>query len=102
MQSFVEMIVEFRRWNSRKLWNRETFWCNITTPNSEYYVASVYHPPDLIYEATDLLDFLSDSCDQLLLNDPNANIVITGDIIKLSIQGLMSQHCRFASAGQKS
>lgn len=36
----------------------ETLWCKITTPNSEFFAASVYHPPDPIYEPADLLNFL--------------------------------------------
>ena len=32
-------------------------WCKIITPNSEYYEASIYHPPDPIYDAAELLDF---------------------------------------------
>ena len=70
----------------------ECVWCKITTPNSEYHVSCVYHPPDPIYEATDLLNFMSDFCDQTLLNDPNAKIIIAGDINQLNIQDLMSQH----------
>ena len=53
----------------------EIVWCKISTQNWEYYVASVYHPPGLIYEACELLDFLSDSCDQILHDDPNAKII---------------------------
>ena len=42
----------------------ETLWCKITTPNSEFFAASVYHPPDLSYEPADLLNFLSETCQQ--------------------------------------
>ena len=70
----------------------ETLWCKITTPNSEFFAASVYHPPDPIYEPADLLNFLSETCDQILHDDPNAKIVIAGDINQLKIKGLMQQH----------
>ena len=80
--------------NSKKeSFELETVWCKITTPNSEYHVASVYHPPVTIYETNDLLDFLSDSCDQILLDDPNANIIMACNINKLNIQKLVHQHC---------
>ena len=70
----------------------ETLWCKITTPNSEFFAASVYHPPDLIYEPADLLNFLSETCDQILHDDLNAKIVIAGDINQLQIKDLMQQH----------
>ena len=59
----------------------ETVWCKIQTTNSKYYMASIYHPPDPeVYKATDLIDFLSDSCDQILHDEPDAKIVIAGDV----------------------
>ena len=70
----------------------ETLWCKITTPNSEFFAASVYHPPDPIYEPAALLNFLSETCDQILHDDPNAKIVIAGDINQLQIKDVMQQH----------
>ena len=35
----------------------ESVWCQITTPNSEYYVASICHPPDPVYDPVDLLEY---------------------------------------------
>ena len=70
----------------------ETLWCKITTPNSEFFAASVYHPPDPIYEPAALLNFLSETCDKILHDDPNAKIVIAGDINQLQIKDLMQQH----------
>lgn len=70
----------------------ENIWCRITTPNSEYVVSCVYHPPEPCYDVDHLLAFLSDTCDQILINDPNAKIIIAGDINQLNIQDLMSQH----------
>ncbi|EDO37962.1 predicted protein [Nematostella vectensis] len=63
----------------------ETVWCIITTPNSEFYAASIYHPPNPVYDAAELLDFMSDTCDQILLENPNAKIIIAGDINQLNI-----------------
>ena len=34
----------------------EFIWCKMTTLNSEFYIASVYHPPDPIYNANELLN----------------------------------------------
>ena len=70
----------------------ETLWCKITTPNSEFFAASVYHPPDPIYEPADLLNFLSETCDQILHDDPNAKIVIAGDINQLQTKDPRQQH----------
>ncbi|PFX32709.1 hypothetical protein AWC38_SpisGene2368 [Stylophora pistillata] len=70
----------------------EIVWCKILPPNSEYYVASVYHPPDPIYDTWELLDFISNSCDEVLHNDPNAKIIIAGDINQLNIGEFIEQH----------
>ena len=78
--------------NVKEHFDSETVWCKITTHNSEYYVACVYHPPDPIYDANDLLEFISDACDQILLDDPNTKIAIAGDINKLRVKDLMQQH----------
>lgn len=40
--------------NANEKFESETLWCKITTPNSEYYAASIYYPPDPIYEPADL------------------------------------------------
>ena len=55
-------------------------------------MASIYHPPDPIYDAAELLDFLSDTCDQILLEDPNAKIIIAGHINQLNIGECMREH----------
>lgn len=71
--------------------NFESVWCKITTSNSEFHVAVVYHPPDPVYDTIDLLNFMSDTCDEILCSEPNAKIIIAGDINKLNIRDLMSQ-----------
>ena len=70
----------------------ESVWCKITTPNSDYYVASIYHPPDPVYNASELLNALSHSCDQILLNDLDTKIIIAGDINQLKVREFMLQH----------
>jgi hypothetical protein len=51
-------------------------WMKIITKNSVFSVAAIYHPPgDYSYDAKDLIDYLIDSCEQILLRDPNMNII---------------------------
>ena len=60
--------------------------------NNKYYTAVIYHPPDPIYAESELLDQLSDSCEQILLSDPSAKIIIAGDINQLNINDLSKHH----------
>ncbi len=53
----------------------ECLWCEIHIKNNnKYYVAAIYNPPDPTYPEPDLLDHLSESCEQILLSDPGARI----------------------------
>ena len=72
--------------------NLECVWCEIVTLNTKYYVASVYHPPDPIYPETELLNHLSETIEQILYPEPNARIIIAGDINQLKTKDLISQH----------
>ena len=64
----------------------------IITKNSVFSVAAIYHPPsDYSYDAKDLIDYFIDSCEQILLRDPNMNIIIAGDINRINIHDLLSQ-----------
>ena len=70
-------------WQIKCLFASDSFecvWSVITTSNSKYYVAAVYHPPDPVYAGGEILDYLSDCCEQVLSSDPDARIVIAGDI----------------------
>ena len=70
----------------------ECIWVKIITKNSVFNVATIYHPPgDCGYKDKDLTDYLIDSCEQILLRDPNMKIIIAGDINKLNIHELLSQ-----------
>ena len=60
--------------------------------NNKYYVAAIYNPPDPTYPEPDLLDHLSESCEQILLSDPGARIIIAGDINHLKITDFTRQH----------
>mgnify|MGYP002803377516 CR=1 FL=1 len=66
-------------------------WSRVVTPNSEFYVAVVYHPPNSDYLASDLVDHLIDSCEYILSSDPNAKIIIAGDVNTLDISDLTRQ-----------
>ena len=46
--------------------NLECIWCEIKTANSKYYAASLYHPPEPVYEEGELLNHLSESIEQIL------------------------------------
>ena len=70
----------------------ECLWAKISTPNSEYYVAAVYHPPSPEYSSGDFLDFLIDAVERLLSFTPNARLIIAGDVNQLDINCLLNQH----------
>ena len=54
-------------------------------------VATIYHPPcDSGFKDRAVTDYLIDSCEQIILCDPNMKIIIPGDISKLNIQELLS------------
>jgi hypothetical protein len=60
--------------------------------NSSYCVSVVYHPPEPIYNESDLLDFLSEYCEKILLLQPNAKIIIAGDVNQLRVYDFCVQH----------
>ena len=69
----------------------ECLWTEIITQNSNMYVATLYHPPNCGYEENDLIEYLIDTCEQILSVKPNSKIVIAGDITKLNIQDFLNQ-----------
>ena len=70
----------------------ECLWAKISTPNSEYYVAAVYHPPSSEYLSGDFPDFLIDAVERLLSSTPNARLIIAGDVNQLDLNCLLNQH----------
>ena len=54
--------------------------------HSNFNVAVVYLPYD--YDSNDLIEFLIDTSEQLLSENPKANIIISGDL-KLNIRDLL-------------
>ena len=66
-------------------------WAKITTPNSTFYDAAVYHPPEPQYCRGELLDHLTNSCDRLLTDNPNSNLIICGDLNQLDYKDFLTQ-----------
>ena len=69
----------------------ECLGAKITTPNSTFYVAAVYHPPEPQYCPVELLDHLTNSCDRLLTDNPNSNLIICGDLNQLDYKDFLTQ-----------
>ena len=67
----------------------ECLWSEVFTTNSKYFIASLYHPPDPVYAESDILAHLTETCE---LIEPNARIIIAGDINHLNIRDIMFQH----------
>ena len=59
---------------------------------SEDFIASLYHPLDPVYAESDLLAHLTETCELILADEPNAHIIIAGDINHLNIRDLISHH----------
>ena len=69
-QSFVEKIGECYTKYGKPI---RMLMGKLTTENSSFnVVTAVYHSPDHDYNADDLIEFLMDSCEQLLSENPNA------------------------------
>ena len=69
----------------------ECLWTKIITQNSEYFVATIYHPPDYEHNELDLIEFLIDSCEQLMLSKPDSKIILAGDVNNLNIRSILNQ-----------
>ena len=66
-------------------------WARISTPNSAFHMYSIYHPPEPVYLADDLLEFLGDTCEQIRYIDLNITAVIDGDLNELRYKDLLTQ-----------
>ena len=71
-------------------------WTKVNTSNSEFFVATVYHPPNPEYNQYDLIDILIDSVEKLLLINPNSKIIIAGDVNQLDINKMLRNHLSLA------
>ena len=82
-------------WKAKKLDLQNTFeclWYEIKTKNNKYYVGAVYHPPDPEYSQLELRDYLSDISPTILCTEPNARLIIAGDMNQLKLRELCNQH----------
>ena len=69
----------------------ECLWAKITCGigGQPFWVASLYHPPQSTYDETGLIEFLINSCDEILSSSPGAEIIIAGDLNQLNLQNIM-------------
>ena len=54
--------------------------------------AAVYNPPDPSYDTNEYLVYLSNCCDLILSKDPDAKLIIAGDINHLDTRDFVTQH----------
>ena len=73
----------------------ECLWAKVSTSNSVFYTAVVYHPPEPLYDANNLIDFLANTCNDILASDPNSKLVICGDLNQLRYKELLLQNSLF-------
>ena len=81
-------------------------WTKITTQNSGYFVATIHHPSGYEYNEFDLIEFLIDSCEQLMLSQPDSKIILAGYVNDLNIRSVQNQLSftllvKFPTRGQK-
>ena len=70
----------------------ECLWCSDFVENSDYFIEAVYNPPNPTYNEPDVFDYLTNTCEKIISSDPNARIIIGGDINKLNVTKLIAQH----------
>ena len=51
---------------------------------------SLYHPPDPVYAESDLLAYLTETCELIFAGEPNARIIIAGGVKDLTIRDIIS------------
>ena len=73
----------------------ECLWDKISTNNSVFHIAVVYHPPEPQYNADNLIDFLANTCNDILVSDPNSKLIICGDLNQLRYKDLLLQNSLF-------
>ena len=65
----------------------ECLWCKIQTKKtSKFYVGAIYYPPEPEYLESEFLYHISANCEQILLIDPNAKLIIAADINQLKMR----------------
>ena len=73
----------------------ECLCAKISTGNSVFYIVVVFHPPEPQYNADTLTDFLANTCNDILVSDPNSNLIICGDLNQLRFKDLLLQNSLF-------
>ena len=68
----------------------ETIWTKVNKSNSDYFICCIYHPPDPVYSAPDLIQYLIDCIDYIQTNNDNAIVIVGGDFNKLPDVELLS------------
>ena len=72
--------------------NFECLWCEIQKDNTKFFFAALYHPPNPNYPECELLEYLSDKCEEILFLDPSLRTIIAGDINQLPVKDFCMQH----------
>jgi hypothetical protein len=67
-------------------------WIKIETLSSQFFLATVYHPPNPEYNQ--IIEFLIDSCEGLLLTNPNSKLIIAGDVNQLDVKEITNHVSR--------
>ena len=67
--------------------NFEGLWCEIKKDKAKYFATVLYHPTNPDYHGSELLEYLSDNCEEILILDSSARlIIIAGDINQFQIK----------------
>ena len=65
------------------------------TSHSVFFVAEVYHPTEPQYNTDNLIDFLANTCNDILVSDPNSKLIIC----RLRYKDLLLQNSLFQMVG---
>ena len=66
--------------------NFELLWVERTDSSSKIYISALYHPPRPIYDAKELLIYIKRTKEELTTRNPEALIILGGDLNQLSEQ----------------
>ena len=66
--------------------------CKINSDNAEYFISALYHPPNPDYQHQELLDYLSGRCEEILITNSSARMIIAGNINQLLIKDFCLQN----------
>ena len=58
---------------------------------AKYFVAALYHPPNPNYPECELLEYLSDTCEETLFLYSPSRIIIAGGINQLRVKDFCTQ-----------